>query len=403
MLAVSGGSDSMALMWLAARWAREVGWPGKLHVAVVDHGLRPEAAGEAKFVQREAKKLGLKAHVLKWSGPYPKSGIPAAAREARYDLLCGLARKPNAIVVTAHTQDDQAETVLMRLARGSGVDGLSGMEVSSVRGDVCLLRPLLGVSRERLRATLREAGVTWIDDPTNENTAHERVRMRKALDVLAGVGVSREAIALSARRLGRARPALEVATGGLMQVAVNIEHDSFASVSLERWQAGPDDLQVRTIMTLARMFGGGQEISLSGAERVREWMLAGQGRATTFAGCRFARRARAILVGREASRVDAAPLEVTGKRAATILWDGRYEVTVPAVLLPAKVLPARACAGLQRPAEVPDFVWQGLPVVCTAQGQFTPACPAPAGNGKDDVPAFRLIHAPKRVHRAAGT
>jgi tRNA(Ile)-lysidine synthase len=230
------------------------------------------------------------------------------------------------------------------------------------------------------------------------------VRVRKALEVLEGLGLSREAIALSARRLGRARSALEVATGGLMQVAVKIEANSFACISIERWRAGPDDLQVRTIMMLARMFGGGQEVSLSGAERVRDWMIAGQGRATTFAGCRFARRARAILVGREAGRVDGAPLELTGKHAALVQWDGRYELTVPAALLPATVLPVKACAGLQRPAEVPDFVWQGLPVVCTAQGQLiTPADPAPAGSEKDDVPAFRLIHAPKRVHRAAGT
>jgi tRNA(Ile)-lysidine synthase len=95
-------------------------------------------------------------------------------------------------VLTAHTQDDQAETVVMRLARGSGVDGLSAMETGTVRDGVTLVRPLLPVSRERLRDTLRQAGMTWIDDPTNENTAHERVRVRKALDVLDGLGVSRE-------------------------------------------------------------------------------------------------------------------------------------------------------------------------------------------------------------------
>jgi tRNA(Ile)-lysidine synthase len=98
-----------------------------------------------------------------------------------------------AIVVTAHTQDDQAETVLMRLARGSGVDGLSAMAVHALRDDMKLFRPMLGFSRERLRATLHDAGVSWIDDPTNENTAHERVRVRKALDVLDGLGVSRVA------------------------------------------------------------------------------------------------------------------------------------------------------------------------------------------------------------------
>ena len=388
----------MALMWLAARWMRESCWAGSLHVAVVDHGLRPEAAEEARFVQREAKKLGLEAHVLKWGGPHPKTGIPAAAREARYDLLCGLARKLNAVVVTAHTQDDQAETVLMRLARGSGVDGLAGMEVSSMRGVVPVLRPLLGVSRQLLRATLREAGVVWIDDPTNENTAHERVRVRKALEVLAQVGVNREAIALSASRLGRARHALEVATRGLMQVAVQIEANSFASISIDRWFAVPPDLQVRAIMQLARMFGGGQEISLSGAERVRDWMMAGPSKATTFGGVRFARRAKAILAGREAARVclDRTTVAATGP----VSWDHRYEVSVPASLLPACIMPVAACAGLSRPSAVPDFVWRGLPVIRAGNGEvFTPVESA----GRCGQPVFRLIHAPKPVHLTAGT
>ncbi len=403
LLAVSGGSDSMALMWLAARWAQATGWPGNLHVAVVDHGLRPESAAEAAFVVREASKLGLKAHKLKWAGPHPKTGIPAAAREARYKLLFGLARQSRAILLTAHTRDDQAETLLMRLARGSGIDGLAAMEAWSTRDGINLIRPLLGISRERLRATLREAGMTWLDDPTNENTAHERVRVRKALDVLEGLGLTRESIALSAHRLGRARSALEVATGGLMQVAVRIECNSFASVSLEGWKHGPAELQVRTVLALARMFGGGKDFSLSGAERVRDWMLSGQSRATTFAGCRFARRAKVVLVGREAGRVDDAPLEVSGKQAARIDWDSRYEITIPVRLLPAKVLPAKACAGLQRPSDVPDFVWQGMPVVRTASGQFTPCDRPPAGAGNGDAPAFRLIHAPMQEHRSAGT
>jgi tRNA(Ile)-lysidine synthase len=348
LLAVSGGSDSMALMWLAARWARETAWPGTLHVAVVDHGLRAEAADEARFVIVEAGKLGLKAHVLKWDGPHPKTGIPAAAREARYELLFGLARKLKAIVVTAHTQDDQAETLLMRLARGSGVDGLSAMAVHALRDDMKLFRPMLGFSRERLRATLHDAGVSWIDDPTNENTAHERVRVRKALDVLDGLGVTRASIALSAGRLGRARAALEVAAGGLMQVAVHIEQGIFARISLERWCGAPAELQVRVISQLARMFGGGQEISLSGAERVRDWMKSDQGRATTFGGCRFVRRKREIVVGREAARVHDVPLEVSADPA--LIWDDRYEIIIPQHMLPATVMPVKVFA----------MVWRGL-------------------------------------------
>jgi tRNA(Ile)-lysidine synthase len=136
----------------------------------------------------------------------------------------------------------------MRLARGSGVDGLSAMETGTVRDGVTLVRPMLPVSRERLRDTLRQAGMTWIDDPTNENTAHERVRVRKALDVLDGLGVTRASIALSAGRLGRARAALEVAAGGADAGGRSHRARLFARISLERWCGAPAELQVRVIM-----------------------------------------------------------------------------------------------------------------------------------------------------------
>jgi tRNA(Ile)-lysidine synthase len=388
LLAVSGGSDSMALMWLAARWARESGWPGTLHVAVVDHGLRPEAADEARLVVSEAGKLGLKAHVLKWDGPHPTTGIPAAAREARYELLFGLARTLKAIVVTAHTQDDQAETLLMRLARGSGVDGLSAMAMYALRDDMKLFRPMLAFSRERLRATLHSAGVSWIDDPTNENTAHERVRVRKALDVLSGLGVNREAIALSASRLKRAREALDIATDDLVDRAVSVERNSFACVSAEAWLLEPAEVSVRLIMALALKFGGGQERSLSGAERVLDWVWSGQGKATTFGGCRFVRRKRELVVGREAARVHDVPLEVSAGPA--LIWDDRYEIIIPEHMLPATVMPVKVFDGLARPSEVPDFVWQGLPVVACKAGKFAPVEPSPV--------TFRLIHAAMVSH-----
>jgi tRNA(Ile)-lysidine synthase len=386
----------MALMWLAARWARDTGWPGTLDVAVVDHGLRPEAADEAYFVMGEAEKLGLTAHTLTWECPHPKTGIPAAAREARYDLLFGLARKIKAVVVTAHTQDDQAETVLMRLARGSGVDGLSAMAVHTRRDGKQLFRPLLDLSRERLRATLRQAGVGWIDDPTNENTAHERVRIRKALDVLEGLNVTREALAYSATRIRRARSALEVMTGVLMERAVTVERNSFAKLSVEKWILEPDELQVRTIMELARMFGGGQEISLSGAERVRDWTLTRQGRATTFAGCRFARRNREIIVGREAARVSHDVVEIADGDA--VLWDNRYEITLGNDAVPAVIMPVGGVAGLVRPDEVPDFVWRGLPALLTPGGAVTPV-DIESGDDKPRAGVeFRFINSPTCVH-----
>ena len=377
----------MALMWLAARWARETGWPGALQVAVVDHGLRPEAANEAVFVLREAARLGLAAQVLKWTGPHPGSGIPAAAREARYGLLCGLARLAGAVVVTAHTQDDQAETFLMRLARGSGVDGLSAMDPHILRDGVELMRPLLGVSRARLRTTLQAEGVGWIDDPTNENTAHERVRIRKALETLEGIGVTREAIALSAARLGRARSALDHSASEQVRKAVRIEANAYATIDLYQW-----------LLQLARCFGGGSETSLSGAEAVSGWLLSGKGRARTFGGCMFARRKSGFVMGREPSRVPGRQVSLAAGGGTGLVWDDRYEITVPAGLLPATVVPASLCAGLVRPSDVPDFVWRGLPAVSTPQGAITPVDVASGDNERSGQVEFRLIRSPVHVH-----
>src|SRR6266481_8238852 len=143
VLAVSGGPDSVALMWLAARWRRSLARGPKLVVVTVDHGLRPEAAREAREVKRQATALALTHRTLRWRGAKPKTGLPAAARDARYRLLAQAARATGAThVLTAHTRDDQAETLLMRLLRGSGIGGLAAMARESERDGVLLARPL---------------------------------------------------------------------------------------------------------------------------------------------------------------------------------------------------------------------------------------------------------------------
>ena len=135
-LAVSGGPDSLALMLLAAGWAEAHG--KQVIVYTVDHGLRPEAPAECEMVEREAARLGLTCRTLAWVGDKPQTGVQAAARLARYRLIGAAMRKDGAeILVTAHHIDDQAETILMRLAHGSGISGLAGMalfgEVEGVR------------------------------------------------------------------------------------------------------------------------------------------------------------------------------------------------------------------------------------------------------------------------------
>src|SRR3954470_14553922 len=142
VLAVSGGPDSLALMWLAARWRRALTRGPKLIAVTVDHGLRPEAPREARGVKRLARELDLPHRTLRWTGAKPNAGLPAAARAARYRLLAQAAKASGAThILTAHTRDDQAETLLMRMLRGSGIAGLAAMARESERDGVLLARP----------------------------------------------------------------------------------------------------------------------------------------------------------------------------------------------------------------------------------------------------------------------
>ena len=213
-LAVSGGSDSTALMVLFADWLRQRGADPAAHtVLTVDHRLRPKSAAEAEAVAGLAAKLGFPHATLVWEGPKPQTGLQAAAREARYRLMGEHLRAHGiATLLTAHTRDDQAETLLMRLARGSGLDGLAGIAPSARMGPLLVLRPLLDIPKARLRATLEARGIPWIEDPSNQSPAFERTRLRAAGDALAALGLTSDMLALSARRLQRARAALDSIT-----------------------------------------------------------------------------------------------------------------------------------------------------------------------------------------------
>jgi tRNA(Ile)-lysidine synthase len=215
VLAVSGGPDSVALMWLAARWRRGLSRGPRLVAVTVDHGLRKEAAREARDVKRLARALGVEHRTMRWRGTKPKTGLPAAARIARYELLARAARACRAThVLTAHTRDDQAETLLMRLLRGSGIAGLSAMARQSERDGFLLARPLLHLPKARLIATLSRAKIDFADDPTNRDTNFTRARLRALLPVLAAEGGDVRALARLASRLARVNAAVEILADG---------------------------------------------------------------------------------------------------------------------------------------------------------------------------------------------
>jgi tRNA(Ile)-lysidine synthase len=215
VLAVSGGPDSIALMWLAARWRRNLARGPRLIAVTVDHGLRAEAAREARDVKRLARRLDLPHRTMHWTGAKPKTGLPAAARAARYRLLAQAARTSGAThIFTAHTRDDQAETLLMRMLRGSGIAGLAAMARHSERDGVVLARPFLHISKSQIVATLEKAKVGFADDPTNRDMNFTRPRLRALMPVLAAEGGDARNLARLASRLARANAAVEVLADG---------------------------------------------------------------------------------------------------------------------------------------------------------------------------------------------
>jgi tRNA(Ile)-lysidine synthase len=221
ILAVSGGPDSTALMVLAARWAKRLERSPKLVAVTVDHGLRKESASEAIAVKQLARRLGVAHRTLRWQGKKPKSGLQEAARLARYRLLAEAAAGAGyAHVLTAHTLDDQAETVLFRLARGSGLVGLAGMAPASPvpighssGAVIFLVRPLLSVPKARLVATLKATRIDFSDDPSNRDPRFTRTRLRTLLPALAREGLDARGLARFAARVRRAESAIEFAVG----------------------------------------------------------------------------------------------------------------------------------------------------------------------------------------------
>lgn len=330
LLAVSGGADSMAMMHLVADW-REARAPHCAPVvATVDHGLRPEAADEARFVALEAAKRGLRHTILRWEGEKPGAGLQAAARDARYRLLAEHARAIGAsIIATAHTADDQAETLLMRLARGSGVDGLAAMRPRRALEELSLVRPLLDVPKSRLVATLRARGLPWREDPSNAMPAFERVRLRQAADALGAAGLATTPLCRSAARLARAAEALEAMTARAATDAhacLQLDPLGYARVDWAWLMSQPEEIRLRLLSHLIKAVGGRPDPpSLGQLEAVtvgRGWRTSD---GLTLGGVVIGGDSPLTLT-REVGRDELPRIGMAaGPRS---LWDGRFEVGV---------------------------------------------------------------------------
>jgi tRNA(Ile)-lysidine synthase len=208
LVAVSGGPDSTALLLMAAEWAKRRGRT-RIEAATVDHGLRPESAEEAKTVAALCARLGVAHRILQWTGAKPSSRLQERAREARYRLLADHAKAIGAdALLTAHHADDQAETVLFRLLRGSGVAGLRGIELTTKRDGMTIVRPLVGLRKRELIAFAEARRAPFVDDPSNADPRFARTRLRALLARLGEEGLEAEALDRLARRAGETEQAL---------------------------------------------------------------------------------------------------------------------------------------------------------------------------------------------------
>lgn len=249
-VAVSGGPDSMALIDMLSRWAAQHKPQLTIHALTVDHGLRAESKTEAASITQWLSVYpNVKHIILDWHGEKPTAAIQENARQARYDLMAQYcADHAIKALMTAHHQDDQAETVLFRLAKGSGLTGLCGMQEAFLYNDnLSILRPLLAIAKQDLIAHCAAHDVPFVHDPSNTNDAFARVRLRQSAAILAEEGLSNKRLATTAMRLRRAENALQEMTEALWHKSAN-EDTACIVLDAQALKSAPDEIALRLII-----------------------------------------------------------------------------------------------------------------------------------------------------------
>ena len=316
-VAVSGGGDSLALLHLMAEWAAEE--KIRLEAVTVNHGLRPEAAEEARFAAEVAKGLKVKHTTLNWGGWTGQGNLQDAARRARYRLMADWAKTEGInTIALAHTANDQAETFFMRLARASGIDGLTGMQRRRVSDGITWVRPLLMQERFELRQYLRDLRQPWIDDPSNDDDAYDRIKARRAMEELSNLGIDIHVVGRVMDHLGQVRSALDFATHDHALECVTEDHGDLI-LNRRAFAAGAPEINRRLVAHALRWIASA-DYGPRGM-KLQEFLSAMmRGRDATLHGVR-------LMGGKESFRLTrehAAVAETVGVPGA--LWDGRWVV-----------------------------------------------------------------------------
>lgn len=357
-LAVSGGPDSLALLYLAHRLHDEGALQAEIIVLTVDHGLRAASRDEAEMVGMLAAQFCFDHEVLDWRpAEHPKAGLQEAARNARYGLMAEYCHAHDIpALVTAHQLEDQAETMLMRLGRGSGLDGLAAIPEKSHWAGLVLLRPLLGVPKQRLIATLQAAGIDWVEDPTNRDTRYERARIRAARDTMDALGLTPEALARSARRLARAREAFDRVTEDFLASHCATSSAGYCTLDIGALLDAPDEIALRVLGSVIEAVGArNANLNLAKLESLHAALNEQPATSQTLGGCRLQLLEHGLGVFREA-RHSSLPIVALapGGRA---LWDNRFRVSL-ASEAPGSVT-VRALGQHLSKQRRADFPWLG--------------------------------------------
>lgn len=308
LLAVSGGPDSVALMLIAAKWASLLAAPPPISVATVDHRLRESASREAEMAASWATALSLPHAILVWEGVKPKSRIQERAREARYELLFQHAARIGAnCVMTAHHADDQAETILFRLLRGSGISGLAGMERESERNGLVLTRPLLGYTKMDLVAFCEAKAHRFIEDPSNHDPCYARTGIRRLGGLLASEGFDRAALLRLGNRAARAEAALAARARAIReQLSARREPGRFVA-DVSALKDEPEEILLRILAGELKLLGNGKPLRLERlevlVERFAQALRAGIGYKATLGGAALTLKTNhALIIVKEGAR-----------------------------------------------------------------------------------------------------
>ncbi|MEM7242731.1 MAG: tRNA lysidine(34) synthetase TilS [Pseudomonadota bacterium] len=322
-VAVSGGGDSMALLAATRKVCGKS--PITVFVATVDHQLRDTAEAEIALVAEFCKANNITWSRLKWTDWDGAGNLQAKARQARRDLLSEWAEDVGLdVVLMGHTKDDVAETFLMRLARGSGVDGLSMIATNFVHNNTHFFRPFLDISRSDLRGYLKASKIPWAEDPSNDDPQFDRVRIRQSWEALEGLGLTRDRLVATAQTMARTREALDTQSIEAAKASMLPMPLGFVEVSIDNFSNLPKEIKLRLVSrTLAWITGNSYRPRLVALEAFLNDALAGK--ASTLHGCMVLPDGDKLILCREPNAVD------PGDKPK--VFDNRWATPIGAVLL----------------------------------------------------------------------